>query len=138
VVVAAPSQQNATFCAANPSQCIVLLGTTTTQAERGLIVYNESLSLRARAVPGAYAVAFTATLPSTGRVLAPVQIALRLRQCVVGEVAPSEDRCVECGRFSFSWEPHNPACQSCPDGAQCQVWGWMWCYAFCPRACFAA
>jgi hypothetical protein len=88
------------------------LATSTSDAE-GMI----GMILRIQQPPGDYNITFEVTdSPS----IAPAVLKLHIRNCSRGEIAPSPDTCQVCLPGSYSLDPSQGACQTCPAaGASC-------------------
>lgn len=72
-----PASQAAVDCDANPTKCLVVLGSTMSTARGGMAVFNSSV--RVRAEPGIYQLAVAATLPRIQRVLGPMIMNISVR-----------------------------------------------------------
>uniref|UniRef100_A0A383W3X7 Right handed beta helix domain-containing protein n=1 Tax=Tetradesmus obliquus TaxID=3088 RepID=A0A383W3X7_TETOB len=82
------------------------------------------MTFKVRVPPGWYTLNFslveTIDLSSLGVAVPPAQLRLQVRRCVEGEVvAGSSDACQPCLPGTFSLNPSNASCDSCPAGASC-------------------
>jgi hypothetical protein len=88
------------------------LGTSTSDAD-GMI----NMILRIQQPPGDYNITFTLV---DYLQVSPAVLALHIRNCTMGEVAPAPDTCQLCPPGSYSLHPSQGTCQPCPAaGASC-------------------
>lgn len=103
----------------------VLLGTNSILAvnrsdSTGLV----HMTFKVRVPPGWYTIRFSLVesldLSSLGLVVPPAQLRLQVRRCIAGEVtAGTSDACQPCLPGTYSFNPSNASCDSCPAGATC-------------------
>ncbi|KXZ43208.1 hypothetical protein GPECTOR_97g746 [Gonium pectorale] len=91
------------------------LGSLSQSATSGVANFS---SLRVRNKPGNYT--FDIIASGTFHSLQPAVVGLEVRRCQVGEVTTSaNDMCTPCTAGSFSFNPDNTTCDSCPPHATC-------------------
>jgi hypothetical protein len=73
--------------------------------------------LKIQQQPGQYSISFS--VPAESASVAAANLSLEVRACVPGEVAATNDTCLECSEGWFSLTPAKRACDACPVGAHC-------------------
>jgi hypothetical protein len=79
-----------------------------------------NMHLRIRKPPGRYSVLLRqASFQTSGDGNLYASIAVHVRGCVAGEVAPIPNTCEPCVPGGYSLDPTRHACEPCPEGAIC-------------------
>ncbi|KAG2438727.1 hypothetical protein HXX76_005272 [Chlamydomonas incerta] len=113
-----PASKTNPFNATEP----LLTGNSITAAA-GVGIFGESLRVSAK--PSNYSMLLSA--PKTLQQVAPVEVTVEVRYCYWGEVTnKDEDQCYPCEPGTFSVNPQNFTCDSCPEHANCTVLGYPW------------